>query len=62
MSSGSGLTPEIESFNLSDLNVSALDARLELSMVLPQWIVCTGNCNINVSCEVNGGCVCNKYN
>ncbi len=60
--SGSDLTPEIESFNLSDLNVSALDARLELSLVLPDFIICTGNCGTNVQCGENFGCVCNRYN
>jgi hypothetical protein len=55
-------TPEIESFNLSDLNVSALDARLELTAAIPDWIVCPGNCSTNINCGENFGCVCNSYN
>ena len=59
---------EIESFNLTDLDVSALDARLELTTVIPDIIVCPGNCstncvgNCNVNCEGNGFCNCNAYN
>jgi hypothetical protein len=54
--------PEIESFNLADLNVVALDTRLELTMAAPEWIICTGNCSTNLNCGENGGCVCHKYN
>jgi hypothetical protein len=54
---GSGL-PEIESFNLSDLDVSALDFRLELSTLIPQCtlIICTGNCSVNCVCYNVDGC------
>jgi hypothetical protein len=41
--------PEIESFNLEDLDISALDARLELTTLVPQVMpVCFGNCNSNL--------------
>jgi hypothetical protein len=53
--------PEIESFNLADLNVSGLDARLELTTVIPQLIVCD-NCTTNVECTYNTGCNCFSYN
>jgi hypothetical protein len=53
--------PEIESFNLADLNVSALDTRLELTTIIPQYIICDGNCTTNVSCGYNTGCVCDSY-
>jgi hypothetical protein len=59
---------EIESFNLSDLNVSALDLRLELTGMIPACtlIVCPGNyCSgngCNVHCDSNGGCNCYSYN
>ena len=59
---------EIESFNLGDLDVSALDARLELTTVIPDIIVCPGNCstncgvNCNVDCVSNYGCNCHSYN
>jgi hypothetical protein len=41
--------PEIESFNLGDLDISALDARLELTTLLPQKFlpICPGNCSAN---------------
>ena len=61
--------PEIESFNLTDLNVSALDTRIELTTLLPHTIIrCPGNCstdcevNCNVNCESNGWCNCDSYN
>ena len=63
-----GMRLEIESFNLADLDVSALDARLELTTVIPDIIVCPGNCttncggNCNVNCTTNFGCNCNYYN
>jgi hypothetical protein len=57
--------PEIESFNLAELDVSALDVRLELTSLLPHNLPgCNGNCathtfscNLNVSCGKNSGCV-----
>jgi hypothetical protein len=63
------LGPEIESFNLSDLDVSALDARLELTALVPQCtlIICTGNCSpncgahCNLDCPGNTGCNCHSY-
>jgi hypothetical protein len=63
--------PEIESFNLSDLDVSALDVRFELTSMIPACtlIICEGNCNVNcvcynvdgchVNCPGNMGCNCN---
>jgi hypothetical protein len=49
--------PEIESFNLEDLDISALDVRLELTTLLPQNFlpVCPGNCSSNVQgCGTEG--------
>jgi hypothetical protein len=48
---------EITSFNLADLNIDALDTRLELTTILPQYIYCDGYCGANGICEVNTGCV-----
>jgi hypothetical protein len=58
--------PEIESFNLAELDVSGLDARLELTAIVPQFIVCDQNCPENtigctVDCGVNSGCTCNSF-
>jgi hypothetical protein len=65
---GHGGLPEICSFNLSDLDVSALDVRLELSTLIPQCtlIICPGNCadcgiHCNVDCYINSGCNCHSY-
>jgi hypothetical protein len=58
--------PDIESFNLADLDVTALDSRLELTAILPQYIICEGNCpadcgvNCTVHCGVNTSCVCHS--
>jgi hypothetical protein len=57
--------PEIESFNLAELDVSALDVRLELTSLVPHNLPgCDGNCSshgfscgINASCGTNSGCV-----
>jgi hypothetical protein len=61
--------PEIESFNLADLDVTGLDIRLELTSVIPQGIVgcvdvCGTHCweNCTVACGGNGYCNCNHYN
>jgi hypothetical protein len=54
--------PEIESFNLTDLDITALDTRLELTTILPQYIYCDGYCGANISCGINSGCVCDSYN
>jgi hypothetical protein len=69
MANDHGGRPEIESFNLADLDVSALDARLELTTLIPHGIVvCPGNCstncgvNCNVDCVSNYGCNCHSYN
>jgi hypothetical protein len=57
---------EIESFNLADLDITALDTRLELTTIIPQYIICDGNCSTNcgvdctVHCGSNTGCVCHS--
>ena len=58
MSSGAAGQPEIESFNLADLDVAALDVRLELTSLIPACtlITCTGNCNVNCACYNVDGC------
>lgn len=57
MPSGRDLTPEIESFNLADLDVSALDVRLELTALVPHGIiVCYENCTVNCVCHGVDGC------
>ena len=63
--------PEIESFNLADLDVAALDVRLELSSLIPACtlIDCVGydHCNTHcaskcdIDCMTNGGCNCYSY-
>ena len=72
MPSSHDLTPEIESFNLTDLDVSALDMRVELTTLVPHIIICPGNCSVNcvchgvdgcnVYCNGNTGCGCNGLN
>ena len=58
--------PEIESFNLADLDVSALDIRLELTAIVPHnFPGCNGNCGTHTitcgtNCTTNSGCVCNS--
>jgi hypothetical protein len=67
---GDQATLEIESFNLADLNVTALDVRLELTSMIPACtlIICEGNCGANcdphcgVNCTGNSGCNCYSYN
>ena len=57
--------PEIMSFNLAELDVSALDVRLELTTIMPHVIpVCHGNCSTNgcnINCTTNSGCDCNSF-
>ena len=56
--------PEIESFNLADLDVAALDVRLELASLIPACLLvdCVGNCSHNcerhcvVDCQFDTGC------
>jgi hypothetical protein len=60
MSQEHGASPEITSFNLTDLNIDALDTRLELTTIVPQFIICEGNCGTNGSCGENSGCVVNN--
>ena len=60
--SGESMLPEVESFNLAELNVSGLDMRLELTTIVPQTPICTTNCPHN--CATNCGCnynVCNCH-
>ena len=48
--------PEIESFNLADLDVAGLDMRLELATLIPQ--LCVLDCGAN-GCGSHGGtCTC----
>jgi hypothetical protein len=67
MADNNNRNPEIESFNLADLDVSALDTRLELTTMVPQYIICPGNCpsncgiNCTVDCSYNTGCTCHSY-
>jgi hypothetical protein len=66
MAANSSRNPEIESFNLAELDVSALDARLELTTILPQYVVCSdcgGNCaaHCTVDCTYNTGCTCHSH-
>ena len=56
--------PEIESFNLADLDVAALPVRLELSSLIPLCVFkdCLGYCSFDcgnychIHCEINTGC------
>jgi hypothetical protein len=45
---------EIESFNMSDLDVSGLDVRLELTAIIPQVRTCVQRCDTN--CVTLDGC------
>jgi hypothetical protein len=51
---------EIESLNLSDTDVSMLDARLEMTTIIPQLIVCGENCG--AICYGNSSCKVDCYN
>jgi hypothetical protein len=56
--------PEIESFNLSDTDMSVLDERLEMTSISPQLIVCVQNCPTDDICTcygIGGGCACHVY-
>ncbi|HEX5289103.1 MAG TPA: hypothetical protein VFX25_09545 [Streptosporangiaceae bacterium] len=47
--------PEIESFNLEELDVSGLDARLELTTLMPQiFPVCHIDCEGDFVCHTIG--------
>ena len=49
--------PEIESFNLLELDVSALDVRLELTTLMPKiFPFCTVRCDANLggTCHTHG--------
>ncbi|MEY9859298.1 hypothetical protein ABH935_004926 [Catenulispora sp. GAS73] len=46
---------EIESLNLADLDVTALDARLEVTTLLPQVCI-TNGCPVNCSCYAPPSC------
>jgi hypothetical protein len=48
---------EVASFNLADLNVDALDTRLELTTLFAQHSPCEGNCSVHQECVQNTGCV-----
>jgi hypothetical protein len=55
---------EIESLNLSDTDISMLDARLEMTTIIPQLIVCSENCgevcysyhSCHIDCTSNNHC------
>lgn len=47
--------PEIESFNMSELNVSGLDTRLELTTLMPEMV--TPDCALGYYCTCYGNCV-----
>jgi hypothetical protein len=53
-------TAEIESFNMSDLDVNALDVRLELTSVLPEVIACGSNCPHNCVSNCDTNCTGNE--
>lgn len=54
------LGEEFESLNLLDLDVEILNQRLELASLLPEVIVCNGNCGGN-TCSCNGYVDCGCY-
>jgi hypothetical protein len=54
--------PEIESFNMSELDVSGLDTRLELTTLMPEIV--TPDCGPTYYCSCYGHCQdadCLKY-
>ena len=59
MTAGSDF-PEIESFNLADLDVAVLDVRLELASLIPACLLidCLGNCGHD--CGVHCGTLTGK--
>jgi len=54
--------PEIESFNLADLDVAALDVRLELTTLIPACtlVICEGNTGGGSHCGTKCGVFCDK--
>jgi hypothetical protein len=50
--------PEIESFNLADLDVSGLDMRFELTTILPAGQCIRDNCSCN---DNSTSCSCNDF-
>jgi hypothetical protein len=54
MTESSGELPEIESFNMSELDVSGLDTRLELTTLLPRIV--TPDCGPTYYCSCYGHC------
>jgi hypothetical protein len=54
---------EIVTFNVAGLDVSALDVRLELTILVPEVSGCPQNTVCpSVTCNVNTGCNCDSYN
>jgi hypothetical protein len=47
--------PEIESFNMSELDVSGLDTRLELTTLIPRIV--SPDCALSYYCSCYGNCV-----
>ena len=53
--------PEIESFNMSELDVSGLDMRLELTALMPR--VMSVDCGPSYGCSCHGNaCACHSHN
>ena len=47
---------EIESFNLTEMDVSGLDMRLELTTIVPQSPICNTYSNCPSNCGTHCGC------
>jgi hypothetical protein len=54
--------PEIESFNMSELDVSGLDMRLELTTLMPRILAPNCGPSYGCSCYSNSGCTCHSHN
>ena len=59
MTRGADGVVEIESFNLADLDVTAMDARLELTGMIPACtlIICGDNCTHNCTGHCVTACI-----
>jgi hypothetical protein len=54
--------PEIQSFNMAELDVSGLDMRLELTTLMPRMIAPDCGPGYGCSCYSNSGCQCHSHN
>jgi hypothetical protein len=54
--------PEIQSFNMAELDVSGLDMRLELTTLMPRMIAPDCGPGYGCSCYSNSGCSCHSHN